>query len=490
MMESNMKRFGQGRRWVGAVAAICAFTVSAQAQTPGAAGRWEGRIGGSGLRLVLDITRARDGLYLGKLTSPDQGGVGTPFDRLEVSNDTVRFAIQSLRITFSGLLNADATRLAGTWTQGASARLEFARDTRVVPPSVPANAPVPPSPLGVQAVLSIAQRPMPFRAEGKQHLVYEIHIDNYGGVPLLISRLDVFGEADSAGGQRVGGRPAAIAQWEGASLHRIIAQYRTEATDNREIPAAGWAVAYVWVELDSAARAPAKLRNRITVGQQTVETSVAVAAERPIVIGPPLRGSDWVAMNGPDNVGGHHRRALLTTGGEPFIAQRFAIDWAKVGANGRMFDGDQADNMAYAGYGADVLAVADGVIASVRDGIPDNVPGLTSRAVPITMETVAGNSVILDLGNGRFAFYAHLVPGSLRVKAGDRVRRGDVIGLLGNSGNSTAPHLHFHVSDRNAGLAAEGLPYAIDSWELRRGTSVWERRTNELPVLSMRVRFP
>jgi len=137
-----------------------------------------------------------------------------------------------------------------------------------------------------------------------------------------------------------------------------------------------------------------------------------------------------------------------------------------------------------------VLAVADGIVASVKDGIPENVPGLTSRAVTITMETVAGNSVVLDLGNGRFAFYAHLVPGSLRVKVGDRVRRGDVIGLLGNSGNSTAPHLHFHVGDRNAGLAAEGLPYAIDSWGVMRATGVWDRRTNELPVINMRVRFP
>jgi hypothetical protein len=241
---------------------------------------------------------------------------------------------------------------------------------------------------------------------------------------------------------------------------------------------------------DTAVRAPAKLRNRITVGTQTVDATVAVAAERPIVIGPPLRGSDWVAMNGPGNVGGFHRRALLAAGGEAAIAQRFAIDWVKLGANGRMFDGNQADNKSYPGYRADVLAVADGIVASVKDGIPENVPGLTSRAVPITMETVTGNSVVLDLGDGRFAVYAHLVAGSLRVKAGDRVRRGDVIGLLGNSGNSTGPHLHFHVVDRNAGLAAEGLPYTIDSWEVMRGAGVWERRTNELPMLNMRVRFP
>jgi hypothetical protein len=211
MMESNMKRFG--RRWVGVGAAVCAFASVAQAQTHDAAGRWEGRIGGSGLRLILDITRARDGLYLGKLTSPDQSGVGTPLDALEVSGDSVRFAMQSLRIVFVGQLNADDSRLTGTWTQGASSRLELRRDTSVARPGAPAAAPVPPSPLGIQAALSIPKPPMPFRAEGKQHLVYEIHIDNYGGAPLLLSRLDVYAEADSA---------AAIARWEGASLHRIV----------------------------------------------------------------------------------------------------------------------------------------------------------------------------------------------------------------------------------------------------------------------------
>ena len=84
----------------------------------------------------------------------------------------------------------------------------------------------------------------------------------------------------------------------------------------------------------------------------------------------------------------------------------------------------------------------------VKDGIPENVPGINSRAVPITLEMpLAGNHVILDIGGGRFAFYAHLQPGSLRVKLGDKVRRGQVLGLVGNSGNSTEPHLHFHIEN-------------------------------------------
>jgi murein DD-endopeptidase MepM/ murein hydrolase activator NlpD len=133
--------------------------------------------------------------------------------------------------------------------------------------------------------------------------------------------------------------------------------------------------------------------------------------------------------------------------------------------------------------------VADGVIASVKDGIPENIPGATSRAVPITLDTVGGNYVVLDLGDDRFAFYAHLQPGSLRVKVGDRVRRGQVLGLVGNSGNSTQPHLHFHVTNGNSPLGAEGIPYAIGSFEVQAQNGSWESRKNEIPMNNSRVRF-
>jgi murein DD-endopeptidase MepM/ murein hydrolase activator NlpD len=79
--------------------------------------------------------------------------------------------------------------------------------------------------------------------------------------------------------------------------------------------------------------------------------------------------------------------------------------------------------------------------------------------VPITLATIGGNQVNLDLGHGLHAFYAHLQPGSLRVKTGDHVKRGQVLGRLGNSGNSTAPHLHFHVARGITILDAEGVPF-------------------------------
>lgn len=134
-----------------------------------------------------------------------------------------------------------------------------------------------------------------------------------------------------------------------------------------------------------------------------------------------------------------------------------------------------------------------------RDSIPENVPGITSRAVPITLETVGGNHIILDIGEGRFAFYAHLKPGSIRVHGGDRVRRGQAIGLVGNSGNSTEPRLHFHVSDANSPLASEGIPYGYTAFEIvgrcRTIGSGCAReapvmRHGEIPMQNVLVRFP
>ena len=188
-------------------------------------------------------------------------------------------------------------------------------------------------------------------------------------------------------------------------------------------------VVFVWIALADGQLAPASLHHRITVGEATLDAAVvSISTQKPVVIGPPLRGSDWMAANGPSRDSGH-RRALIATEGSARIAQRFGIDWVQLHPAGGTFQGDAKDNKSYRAYGADVLAVANGSVVATKDGIPENVPGITSRAVPITSDTVGGNHIVLDLGGGRYAFYAHLQPGSLKVKVGDRVTRGQVIGL-------------------------------------------------------------
>ena len=140
------------------------------------------------------------------------------------------------------------------------------------------------------------------------------------------------------------------------------------------------------------------------------------------------------------------------------------MDYEQLDAEDRIYDGPREALESYTIYGERAVAVADATVVEVVDGVPENVPGAFPDG--ITLETADGNAVILDLGRENYALYAHFQPGSIRVAEGDHVERGDVLGLVGNSGNSIAPHLHFHVMNRPLSLAANGLPYLVDSFSI------------------------
>jgi murein DD-endopeptidase MepM/ murein hydrolase activator NlpD len=91
-------------------------------------------------------------------------------------------------------------------------------------------------------------------------------------------------------------------------------------------------------------------------------------------------------------------------------------------------------------------------------------PGKYPTNIPL--DEADGNSVILDLGEQHYAMYAHMQPGRIQVRVGQRVGAGQLIGLVGNSGNSVAPHLHFQMSDRPSSLASNGLPYEIKEFQI------------------------
>jgi murein DD-endopeptidase MepM/ murein hydrolase activator NlpD len=148
--------------------------------------------------------------------------------------------------------------------------------------------------------------------------------------------------------------------------------------------------------------------------------------------------------------------------GRVWIAQRYAVDWEQLDGQGRIYHGPRTDVKSYTIYRKEVLAVADAKVVSTIDGMPNQMPG--KMPANIAIEQADGNSVILDLGGGRYALYAHFDPGSVRVREGDTVKRGQVIGLVGNTGNSLAPHLHFHVMSQPIALASNGLPYEIDGF--------------------------
>ena len=468
---------------------LFAIMTTAQAQSPngGLDGSWQGTLaaGPAKLRLVLSVFKADDGTYLGTLISVDQNGARIPINRIDVTGSSVRLELSAINGSFQGSISEDRKQLTGTWSQaGRATPLEFTRTASMPEPPKPpdtttAPAPTPAAnPLGIPVEMTVPIPPTPFPAAGRTHLVYELHITNFAGVDLPLRRLEVMSEA------------GVLASFEGTELNTMLMRPGTATIpDNRTITPGTRAIALIWITIDSGKPIPTSVRHRVTGATQIVEGgTIDVSRAKPIVIGPPLRGSDWMATNGPSNIS-IHRRAMIPINGKALIAQRFAIDWVKLNAAGGMFSGDAADNKNYASYGSEILAVADGIVASTKDGIPQNIPGLTSRAVPITLETIGGNNVILDLGGGHFAFYAHMQPGSLRVKKGDHVHRGEVLGLVGNSGNATGPHLHFHISNSNSALESEGLPYVFDSFEVQTTPGMWERRRNELPLQNARVRF-
>jgi hypothetical protein len=471
------------------VAVLAVSTTDAQSQ-PDLSGRWEGTLsaGPVSLRLVFDIQRTTDGVFLGMLTSVDQGNARIPIDVVRVTGNLVHMEVRGVSGKYEGTLSRDGLTLSGTWSQIQTIPLELKRGAASAEPARGVQAPKKPSPFGVPLELDVPVAPIPFVGNGRIHLVYEIHMTNFSPFEVGLRRIDVLSAGKS------------IAAFEGGELNSAMLLVgpppaQTPASGNpaldlRTIAPGRRAVAWLWVTLDKGSTIPTELRHRMAVGDETVEgASVPVSSATPITIGPPLRGGMWVAANGPANTS-IHRRALLPVGGHAWIGQRFAIDWVKVDAKGRGFDGDAKDNNTYFAYGEEALAVADATVVEIKDGIPENVPGLTSRAVPITLETIGGNFVTLDLGSGRYAFYAHFQPGSLRVKPGDRVRRGQVLGLVGNSGNSTQAHLHFHVSDGARGLESEGVPYVLDAFEVFNQAGGSERREHELPMQNAVVRFP
>jgi murein DD-endopeptidase len=317
--------------------------------------------------------------------------------------------------------------------------------------------------------LEIPVAPTPVKANGKVHLFYELHLTNFRAKSLELTRVEVLGDAANVS-------PLASCKDEELTGRMARPGAPPDLSDVRIIGGGMRAVLFLQITMDKEADVPRALRHRLFFkpeesnanGEERVVDGALVVIHRsaPLVIGSPLRGEGWVALSGMSNTS-LHRRTIVVVNGKARIAQRFATDWTRVGVDGLAFRGDPAKNANWFAYGAEVLAVANAVVADVKDGIPENDPTSDKKAVPINLGTVGGNYIILDLGGGYFAFYAHLQPKSIRVKVGEHVRRGQALALLGNSGNSDAPHLHFHVSDGNSPLGAEGVPYVIESFEMR-----------------------
>ena len=252
-------------------------------------------------------------------------------------------------------------------------------------------------------------------------------------------------------------------------------------------------VKYIWINVDQV---PKVLSHRIKFKVDDIlydfSKDVELINEPIITIGLPVKNGIWYMCDGPSPINSHrnHTTALksrydsLQDGFKlGYSNQRFAIDFEKLGDNGRLYKNDGLKNYDHFCFKEDVIAVADGVVIGLVDSLPDmpNPPLIEEFE---NSADFTGNLVLLDIGDGLVASYAHLLAYSMVVNIGDTLKKGDLIGKIGSSGNSTMPHLHFHISKPDFNIVnrtdivgmfivSEGVSYVFDKYikyELKSGS--------------------
>jgi Peptidase family M23 len=332
-----------------------------------------------------------------------------------------------------------------------------------------AAVPSPPPPdILTPLVGTVLATPAPVTgADGREHVAYEVQLTNSRSLLVTIQRIETLDQ-----------RGRVVATLDGPDVQSLVTVIGKGP--GATLDAGQGAFAILEVVAATPGAVPRSLTHRITVSLEmspgvpfddpngavalTFETAPTVVLDRkPVVIAPPLRGPSWWDGNGCCASRSPHRGAVLAVNGAFYAPERYAIDFVQLDQQGRLFNGPKDQLSSYAFFGQPIYAVADGVVVNRMDGLPEQVPG--KNPTDITAAMAGGNFIVQDIGGGAFAFYAHLQPGSLRFELGQKIRQGQVIGLLGNSGNSDAPHLHFHVMDGPSPLASNGVPYEFNRFD-------------------------
>jgi Peptidase family M23 len=326
------------------------------------------------------------------------------------------------------------------------------------PMSAASSEPVPNSQDALTA--EVLFPPSPFEATDKlRHVVYEIVVQNVTSLDLRLERF----QAIDARRERV------IASYGAAAITEIMIS-ATAGPTNTLVPGE-FGVLFVDITFPRHATIPARLVHRFVVSPSGDEARskrlTVVGAETdvlrrpPLHVDPPLEGGNLLDLNGCCSKSGH-ARFINEVDGRLVVPQRYAIDFVRLEGEST-FAGDPSKNESYFIFGDNVIAAAAGRVVAARDGMPENTP---PNVPPEDVDTATGNYVLVEISSNRFALYAHLHTGSVRVGVGERVQRGQVLGLVGNTGNSTEAHLHFHVTDGPSPLGANGVPYDFRRFQL------------------------
>jgi hypothetical protein len=310
---------------------------------------------------------------------------------------------------------------------------------------------------------SVLAPPMPVAAtDGKTHLAYELVLTNTTNQPVTLTSVAAVSGAKT------------LLHLSGTDLASWM---RTPGTPTPTATVGSAQTALIWLDItvDDAAGIPTDISHIIGMSlpqprpplteSTMIETIAPTAVDnrKPVTISPPLWGANWVDANGCCGTS-PHRMAVNPLNGQLWAAERYAVDYVQLTPDGRLFNGNKADLGSYPFFGADVHAAADGQVAAVVDNLPEQVPGANPVGLPL--DQYAGNHVILDIGAGNYVMYAHLKTGSIKVKVGDKVTTGQVVGAVGNTGNTDGPHLHFQLMSAPDPLRANGLPFMFDKFRL------------------------
>jgi murein DD-endopeptidase MepM/ murein hydrolase activator NlpD len=300
--------------------------------------------------------------------------------------------------------------------------------------------------------------------DNRRHLAYELRITNITAANLTIERVRVL---DPSRGGRM------VDELSGDKLASRIVVFG--GAPNKQFGPGVSGLLFMDVTYPAGARLPERLEYRFDVSTSE-PTGLAdsfragptrVSGEEPAQIGSPLFGKRWLTGEGCCDEIPSHRGAIFPIDGTFYAPERFAIDWVRVGQNGRLYKGPKDELSSYPYYGAKIRSVAAGRVVGTRDTEPEQTPGQFPDG--LALNDFGGNYVVVDIGEGRYAYYAHLQRGAkgVLVEPGDQVRKGQVIGKLGNTGNTDAPHLHFMVIDGKSPLVSEALPFEIDRFQTR-----------------------
>jgi hypothetical protein len=310
-------------------------------------------------------------------------------------------------------------------------------------------------------------------SDGGVHLTYELVLTNVAPAPVRIDRIELHDAAT-----------AALVPGTTARVELTPLRVGTEAegvsdpgAGDTSVTIAPTTTYIAWVDVVFPLRSlvPATIEHVVTAAVLAPNApSVPVqlrlartdpAIDGPVVVGAPVPAGTWYMSEGCCADDTHHRRGFEPVNGVLAVPQRYAIDFFKLDDQHRTWVGDPSKLESYLSYRQPILSAAAGTIVAAQDGLANNtqIPKPTNLA---SVKEAVGNHVIVQISDGVYVLYAHMDPGSVAVRVGDRVSRGQQLGLIGSSGISTTPHLHFQILSTPTYFPADSKPYAFDTFTL------------------------